>query len=454
MADRHKSKDKFSGKRARSGPRLSGIGYLCRPNCLSVIYQLSHPGGPLRGRVALTGSKSIANRALIIRALTEGGFPIRRLAAADDTVRLEHLLASNDDTLDAGPAGTTFRFLTGFLCRRPGRQLLTGSQRMKERPIGILVDALRELGADITYAEKEGYPPLYIAESKLDATDQLSIAADTSSQYISSLLMLAPTLPNGLRLTLAGDIVSLPYIKMTLSLMAYFGVEHHWEGQTIVVAPQRYEAREFTVEADWSAASYYYSLAAIATEAELQIDGLFAESVQGDAVLVALYERFGVKTIFNETGVRITKRVGTLPPPLLEQDFVECPDIAQTLMASCAALGVQGLYSGLQTLFIKETDRVKAMKTELGKLGVALYKIPMKLADGSGLQYFGQDEQANFTLGTPTFATYHDHRMAMALAPLALLHPVRIEDPLVVGKSYPDFYDDLRGLGFVVEEVT
>ncbi|WP_368671734.1 3-phosphoshikimate 1-carboxyvinyltransferase [Lewinella sp. W8] len=418
-----------------------------------MIYQLSHPGGPLRGRVALTGSKSIANRALIIRALTEGGFPIHRLAAADDTVRLERLLASDDDTLDAGPAGTTFRFLTGFLCRRPGRQLLTGSQRMKERPIGILVDALRQLGADITYAEKEGYPPLYIGESALDAASELSIAADTSSQYISCLLMLAPTLPNGLRLRLEGDIVSLPYIKMTLSLMAYFGVSHHWEEQTIVVPPQAYRGRAFTVEADWSAASYYYSLAAIAPEADLQVDGLFAESVQGDSVVAKLYERFGVQTTYNDGGVRITKAAATPPPPLFEQDFVECPDIAQTLMATCAAQGVQGLYSGLQTLFIKETDRVKAMKTELGKLGVALYKIPMKLSDGSGLQYFGQDEKANFSLGTPTFATYHDHRMAMALAPLALLHPVRIEDPMVVGKSYPDFYHDLESLGFVVEKV-
>jgi 3-phosphoshikimate 1-carboxyvinyltransferase len=418
-----------------------------------VTYQLSHPGGPLRGRIALTGSKSIANRALIIRALTDGDFPIHRLAAADDTVRLERLLASKEDKLDAGPAGTTFRFLTGFLCRRPGRQLLTGSQRMKERPIGILVDALRELGAEIAYAEKEGYPPLYIGESTLDATDQLSIAADTSSQYISSLLMLAPTLPGGLRLTLEGDIVSLPYIKMTLSLMAYFGVNHRWEGQTIVVKPQAYQAREFTVEADWSAASYYYSLAAIAPEADLRVDGLFAESVQGDAVVAELYERFGVETTFTDAGVRISKAPGTPAPPLFEQDFVECPDIAQTLMASCAALGVQALYSGLQTLFIKETDRVKAMKNELGKLGVALYKIPMKMSDGSGLQYFGQDETANFALGTPIFATYHDHRMAMALAPLALLHPVRIEDPMVVGKSYPDFYQDLASLGFVVEEV-
>ncbi|OAV43195.1 3-phosphoshikimate 1-carboxyvinyltransferase [Lewinella sp. 4G2] len=411
---------------------------------------LSYPGGPLKGQIQLTGSKSIANRALIIRALTEEHFPIHRLAAADDTVRLERLLASTDKVLDAGPAGTTFRFLTGYLSRRPGHQVLTGSQRMKERPIGILVDALRTLGAEIEYTENESYPPLRIGQSRLDATHELTIAADTSSQYISSLLMLAPTLPKGLRLTLEGEIVSVPYIKMTLSLMQYFGVAHEWEGQTIVVPPQAYQAKEFTVEADWSAASYYYSLAALATEgADIQVDGLFAESVQGDSVVAKLYERFGVQSTFNSTGVHITKAAGTPAPEFFEQDFVECPDIAQTLMATCAGLGVQGLYSGLQTLFIKETDRVKAMKTEMGKLGIALYKIPAKMSGKSGIQYFGQEGKATFTDTPPEFATYHDHRMAMAMAPLALLSPLRIADPEVVGKSYPDFYTDLEKLGIL-----
>ena len=418
-----------------------------------MTYELTHPGGALKGTIELTGSKSIANRALIIRALTPGGFPIHRLAAADDTVRLENLLDSTDDVLDAGPAGTTFRFLTGYLSRRPGYQVLTGSPRMKERPIGILVDALRTLGADIEYTENEGYPPLRIGQSDLSTTHELTIAAGTSSQYISSLLMLAPTLPRGLRLTLDGDIVSLPYIEMTLSLMAYFGVHHSWEGQTIVVEPQAYVPRDFTVEADWSAASYYYSLAALAPEADLQVDGLFAESVQGDSVVAELYERFGVTSTFNATGVRITKAAGAPVPPLFEQDFVRCPDIAQTLMATCAGLGVQALYTGLQTLFIKETDRVAAMKAELGKLGIALYKIPAKMSGKSGIQYFGQEGRADYAAGTPTFATYHDHRMAMALAPLALQHAVRIAEPEVVGKSYPDFYGDLGGLGFVVERV-
>ncbi|MCP9234588.1 3-phosphoshikimate 1-carboxyvinyltransferase [Lewinella sp. JB7] len=410
--------------------------------------EITHPGGALRGSIELTGSKSIANRALLIRALTPGGFPIHRMAAADDTVRLQRLLESDDDTLDCGPAGTTYRFLTGYLCRRRGTQLLTGSERMKERPIGILVDALRALGADIEYAGKEGYPPLRIGYSALDKSDRISIAADTSSQYISSLLMLAPTLPTGLKLTLEGEIVSMPYIRMTLGLMSYFGIHHHWEGQTIIINPQTYQSREFTVEADWSAASYYYSLAALAGEADLRIGGLFRESLQGDAVVSRLYEDFGVETHYDEAGIHMTKARGTAAPALFEHDFVECPDIAQTLMATCAGLGVQGLYSGLQTLFIKETDRVKAMKAELGKLGVSLYKIPARMAGKTGVQYFAQEGEASFAGGTPTFATYHDHRMAMALAPLALLHPVRIEDPQVVEKSYPAFYDDLGSLGF------
>jgi 3-phosphoshikimate 1-carboxyvinyltransferase len=265
--------------------------------------------------------------------------------------------------------------------------------------------------------------------------------------------MLAPTLPNGLRLTLDGEIVSIPYIKMTLSLMAYFGVKSSWEGQTIIVPAQAYQPQEFTVEADWSAASYYYGLAALADSADLQIDGLFPDSVQGDSVVAKLYERFGVTTTFNDTGLRIEKSTDAAIPPLFEQDFVECPDIAQTLMATCAGLGVQALYSGLQTLFIKETDRVAAMKTELGKMGVALYKIPSHMSGaGPGQQFFGQEGKADFSAGAPTFATYHDHRMAMAMAPLALLHPIQIEDPGVVGKSYPDFYRDFEQLGFVVKK--
>ena len=434
------------------------------------MYELSYSGGPLKGQIKLTSSKSLANRALIIQALTPGGFTINRLATADDTVRLQRLLASDEEVLDAGPAGTTFRFLTAFLCRRAGTQVLTGSQRMKERPIGILVDALRTLGAEIEYVEKEGYPPLRIGESKLDKTHELSISAGTSSQYISALLMLAPTLPQGLRLTLAGDIVSLPYINMTLSLMRKLGVEHSWSGQTIIIEPQVYSAegldlnvatssttsntdRALTIEADWSAASYYYSLAAIAPEADLQIDGLFENSVQGDSVLQKMFTEFGVHTTFNESGLRLTKAAGTPAPGLFEYDFLECPDVAQTLAVTCAALGTQGLFTGLKTLKIKETDRVAAIKKELKKVKVYLSELPAKFSPRSGRDYVMIDGKATFTEKPPVFATYHDHRMAMAFAPFAVVGKIQIEDPMVVVKSYPEFYEDFTKLGINHETV-
>ncbi len=418
------------------------------------MYSLHYSGGSLQGHIQLTSSKSIANRALIIQALSQEKFPIHRLATADDTQRLQKLLTSEDSLLDAGPAGTTFRFLTAFLCRRPGEQVLTGSQRMKERPIGILVEALRELGAEISYEEREGYPPLRIGYSPLDKTHSLRISAGTSSQYISALLLLAPTLPHGLRLQLVGDIVSLPYINMTLSLMQHFGVQHSWEEQSIVIAPQAYQAADaagFTVEADWSAASYYYSLAAIAPEADLQIDGLFANSLQGDSVLQDIYRAFGVETTFNATGLRLTKAANTAPPPLLEYDFLECPDIAQTLAVTCAALGTKGLFTGLKTLKIKETDRIAALQKELAKVNVYLGELPPRFSPRAGKSYVMIDGQAKIPSPAPIFDTYHDHRMAMAFAPLALLGKIQIAEPMVVVKSYPEFYEDLGRLGIKYE---
>lgn len=426
------------------------------------MFQLSYPGGPLAGRIPLTSSKSIANRALILQALSPTAIHIDRLATADDTVRMQNLLASEETVLDVGPAGTTFRFLTAFLCRRPGEQILTGSQRMKERPIGILVDALRELGAEISYLAETGFPPLKIGYSALDKQDALTISAGTSSQYISALLMLAPTLPNGLRLTLDGHIVSLPYINLTLSLMQQFGVSYHWEEQTIVIRPQTYTGAAlatnskgqptFTVEADWSAASYYYSLAAIAPAADIQLDGLFENSAQGDSVLQQMYTKFGVETTFNDTGLRIVKKAATPAPNLFEYDFLECPDIAQTLAVTCAALGTQALFTGLETLRIKETDRIDALKKELLKLGVYLSELPTRFSPKKEKKYFMIEGKATYGEVPPRFATYHDHRMAMAFAPFALQGRIEIEDPMVVVKSYPEFYDDLSTLGITVKK--
>ncbi|MEQ8705249.1 MAG: 3-phosphoshikimate 1-carboxyvinyltransferase [Phaeodactylibacter sp.] len=408
---------------------------------------LSRPGGKLTGEITLAGSKSISNRALIIRALSGADFPIHKLANAKDTVLLEALLKSTAETRNAGAAGTTFRFLTAYLSMQPDEQLLTGTERMKERPIGVLVDALRQLGGNISYLEKEGYPPLRIGPPDgFGKTDALSIAADTSSQYISALLMLAPTLPEGLHLQLEGQIVSRPYIEMTLSLMAYFGVTHRWEGQTIIVPPQAYQGKPFTVEADWSAASYYYAMAAIAPAAELRLNGLFEQSVQGDAVLSEMMTDFGVETHFDEAGAILTKSADTEVPAEFAWDFLKCPDLAQTLAVCCAALGTSGTFCGLETLRIKETDRILALQQELQKINANLIELPP-----TGERKYYQTQGKTLYADTPTFDTYEDHRMAMAFAPLALQHPIKIEEPDVVVKSYPDFWKDLEKLGFEVK---
>lgn len=415
-----------------------------------MIYTLNKADRKITGTISLTGSKSISNRALLIRALCADHFEIKRLAAANDTELMEALLASEEEVRDAGPAGTTFRFLTAFLALQPGTQVLTGTERMKQRPIGVLVDALRQLGAQIEYLEKEGYPPLQIGRAEnLGKNNQLRISASTSSQYISALLMIAPTLPQGLKLTLEGQVVSRSYIEMTLGLMRYFGVTADWKDDTIEIAPQPYQARDFTVEADWSAASYHYALGAFAEELDLQLDGLFQESTQGDAALVPIMEQFGIQSTFNETGVHLTKS-GQAPSPMFEWDFLLCPDIAQTMAVICAGLGVHGLFSGLETLSIKETDRIKALQQELAKVNAFFSKLPPRFSPASQKQYYMLEGKADLTQ-TPTFDTYEDHRMAMAFAPLAMLGTIQIREPMVVEKSYPHFYEDLEFLGFSVD---
>lgn len=414
------------------------------------VLRISKPDRQLRGEVHLAGSKSISNRALIIQALCEEEFTIKRLANAKDTETLQELLCSYNEILDVGAAGTTFRFLTAYLASRPETQILTGSERMKQRPIGVLVDALRKLGADITYIEKEGYPPLRIeGNTNFGQNARLRIPASTSSQYITALLLLGPTLPQGIILELEGKIVSRPYIEMTLGLMAHFGVTHEWEGNRIEVEPQAYQARPFTVEADWSAASYYYSLAALSDSCDLQLHGLFADSFQGDAALQNIYTSFGVQTTFNATGLRLTKAEGTVAPAMFEYDFIACPDIAQTLAVTCAGLGTQGLFTGLETLRIKETDRIAALKAELSKVNSFFSKLPAHLVKAAEKEYYMLEEKAHWE-AAPTFATYEDHRMAMAFAPLALYAPIKIAEPKVVEKSYPDFWKDLSSLGFEI----
>jgi 3-phosphoshikimate 1-carboxyvinyltransferase len=417
-----------------------------------MVYKISKPDRHIVGEITLDGSKSISNRILIIRALCNDFFNIKNLSTSNDTSTLFKLLKEkNAEVFDAGAAGTTFRFMTAYLALQQGTQILTGSERMKQRPIGKLVNALTALGCDIEYLENEGYPPLKINAPKSLKTNELSIAADTSSQYITALLMIAPTVENGLRLTLEGKIVSLPYIQMTLSLMDYFGVKHEWAGNTIIVEKQEYKARDITVEADWSAASYYYSLAAFADKLDLQLNGLFKDSLQGDSVAVEMGFHFGIDTEYTEGGLHLTKS-GNPVTELFEWDFVKCPDIAQTFAVICAGVGVQGLFTGLETLFIKETDRVQALKNELAKVGASFVKLPARFAQKTHKQYFTVDGKATFEK-VPTFPTYEDHRMAMAFAPLAMFDTIKIEDPAVVNKSYTQFWEDFKALGFEIEEV-
>jgi len=413
--------------------------------------EISFDGNEIKGTIDLDGSKSISNRALIIQALTKDPKPIRHLSTSNDTVALQRILSSQGEVYDTGAAGTTFRFLTAYLAASGKSCTLTGSERMKQRPIGELVSALRTLGADITYLGQEGYPPLKFEPASLTKNHELHIASHISSQFISALLLIAPTLPRGLILHLEGDMVSRSYIELTLEVMKTYGADYQWNENQIIIPPQSYQGTTFTVESDWSAASYYYSIAAIAGKSSIQLTGLNQKSFQGDAVVAELYESFGVETSYDDGAVRLTKsNIGQSDS--FEHNFILCPDIAQTMAVTCGALGINGLFSGLQTLSIKETDRIAALKTELGKLGVSFSKMPAKFSSLTGEEYFYVSGKASFP-DSVTFPTYEDHRMAMSFAPLAVLHPIIIEEPEVVSKSYPEFWIDLERLGFSIREV-
>lgn len=412
--------------------------------------EISLDNKKIEGDIALDGSKSISNRALIIQALTDNAASIHHLSTSNDTKALQRILSSDGNVYDTGAAGTTFRFLTAYLAASGKSCTLTGSERMKQRPIGELVDGLRTLGADISYVGEEGYPPLKFNPASLTKSSELRIASHISSQFISALLLIAPTLPEGLTLHLEGDMVSRSYIELTLQIMHAYGITYEWTDNQISVPHQSYKGHEFTVESDWSAASYYYSIAALSETCSLQLQGLNKDSFQGDAVVAELYESFGVETTYSKNGITLTKSDGAVPESF-EHNFILCPDIAQTMAVTCAALGTDGLFSGLQTLSIKETDRIAALHTELAKLEVSFSKMPPKLSPLTGEEYYLVYGKATFPESV-TFPTYEDHRMAMAFAPLAVLHPVVIEEPDVVRKSYPEFWADLEGLGFCIEE--
>ncbi len=393
----------------------------------------------IEGAITLNGSKSISNRLLIIQALLGESLEISNLSNAKDTQVLESMLEKlHEPILDAGEAGTAYRFMTAYLALKGDNHVLMGTKRMCERPIGMLADALNELGANIQYVGKVGYPPLQMKAHNADSWKaRIYLGAHISSQFTSALLLIAPALPKGLELILEGKIISRPYIQMTLNLMEEFGIISLWHKDVIKVPQQNYVGKPFVVEADWSAASYYYALAAFAKKVDLQLNGLQEQSVQGDAVLVEIMQQFGVESRFNEQGVALSKKTCTLDA--FSYDFSDCPDLAQTMAVICAGLNVPAHFTGLETLTIKETDRIHALKTELEKLGAIVEASEDSLEIKRGITNFDQDAH---------ILTYDDHRMAMAFAPLALLlNQVTVEDKTVVRKSYPDFWTDFASLG-------
>lgn len=398
--------------------------------------------------VTLNGSKSISNRALIIRALCNEKFEIKNLSTAKDTDTLFTALsnAKDDSTLDVGAAGTSFRFLTAYLAIQEGTQILTGSPRMKQRPIGVLVDSLRELGAEIEYLEKEGFPPLKIHSYCAKPIKAISLSANISSQFISALMLIAPALPNGLTLRLEGDIVSLPYLLMTKKLMTYFGAKVDFEEKTFSIQARSYKARSFQVEGDWSAASYYYSIVAFEKIGyQIKLKGLQEDSVQGDQAIVKIAETFGVETIYNPDGISI-KKVHNAIAHNFDFDFILCPDLAQSVSVMMAGLGINGKLIGLQTLRIKETNRILALQKELDKVNV-------EIEDDRQVGIMVQKGKAEL-FKTPLFETYEDHRMAMSLACLAVFGHIEIHHPDVVEKSYPKFWNDLSSIGFEINAIS
>jgi len=400
----------------------------------------------LKGEITLPSSKSISNRILIINSLSYSPYDIENLSDSDDTKVLETVLNANTNHFDIGHAGTAMRFLTAFLSKIAGEWILTGSERMRQRPIGILVDALRKLGASIEYTETEGFPPLRILGTSLKG-GVIELDGSVSSQYISALLMIAPIIPGGTTLKLLNQITSKPYIELTLNLMKQFGVRHSWKGNEIRIDEQNYRPVRFSVEADWSGASYWYSMAALSCECNLLLKGLRLQSFQGDATQAEWFSNyFGVQSKQTGNDVRLTK-VEAPEIKIVELDFIENPDIAQTFAVLAVCKKIPFHFKGLATLKIKETDRIKALQTELSKFGVTLTE-----PKNGELAWDGICD-LSLVCNPPVIETYHDHRMALAFAPAALVYPeIIIDDPNVVTKSYPTYWADLKKIGFYVSD--
>lgn len=397
-------------------------------------------GRVVAGEVSrLPSSKSLSNRALTIQAMMGGRGTIENLSEANDTQLMKRLLHTADEVIDAEDAGTVMRFLTAYYALTGQKKILTGTPRMQQRPIRELVEALRTLGAIITYESAEGYPPVRLEGFPEQQVETLSIRGDISSQFISALMMIAPALPQGLTLILTGRIASRPYIEMTAALMTHFGVSPTLSGNTIHVPSGSYRPATYTVEPDWSAASYWFAVAALADKADLLLPRVTSESLQGDRVIAKIMANLGVQARVEPGGLRLTG--GGPKADKLVVDFSECPDLAQTVLPACAALKIPGEFTGMESLRIKETDRVQALQQELAKTGA-------RLAEHDGKWELTPDDDLPDAV---TISTYGDHRMAMGFAPLAICMRVTIDDRNVVKKSYPSFWEDMAAVGFQVD---
>ena len=394
-------------------------------------------------KITISGSKSESNRLLILQNL----FPevtIDNLSDSDDSVHMQHALSTNDETVNIGHAGTAMRFLTSYFAVKEGREVvLTGSERMQNRPIEILVNALKDLGADISYEDKAGYPPIRI-KGKNITTEKVKINGNVSSQYISSLLLIASKLENGLEIELMGKITSVPYINMTLSLLNQLDIETSFEGNVIKVLPKVSIKKEtIIVESDWSSASYFYSIAALSEiGSEITLSAYKKESLQGDSCLVDIYQHFGVETVFGDNSITL-KKVKTSKTEILEIDLKNAPDIAQTIAVTCFAESVACNLTGLHTLKIKETDRLVALHDELSNLGANISVTDKSL----------HLEKSTVIHENIAIKTYNDHRMAMAFAPLAFMVPIQILDAEVVTKSFQKFWEDMQQIGIKIDNL-
>ncbi len=389
----------------------------------------------VKGSIQITGSKSETNRLFVLQQFYPN-LTIKNASNSDDSMLMQKALASASNKINIGHAGTAMRFLTAYFSVKENSEIvLTGSHRMKNRPIKILVDALISLGADIQYLEKEGYPPLKITGKKL-VNNFVEINGNVSSQYISALLLIAPTLKNGLQLKFKGKVTSIPYIKMTLQLLAKLGIKYFWEGNTILIQPKpTIQDTSIVVESDWSSASYYFSLCALSPNSEITLTSYKKTSLQGDSSLAEIYKELGVKTTFKNNSILLVNqksKIENLKPLIL--NLKNTPDIAQTIAVTCFGLGIECYLTGLHTLKIKETDRLVALKTELEKLGGEVVITPETLHVKSSVKI-----KENISI-----STYNDHRMAMAFAPLATKVSIQIEDANVVSKSYPNFWEDFK----------